>query len=278
MRSLRHQAWAQVAPRPFITRASDTALIGHGTALAHRGATLAAVVAAALCHAGLARAAPAGCDGRVSDVIQTEGTLVEGGQHGTFRRRVEPGSGRLTELADLGIIQRGQGFDGTRGWSQDASGWAHYLNSPFARALSTSQAWLDARQGCPPEAGPDWVTLGRRTEGQSSFDASRVTPAGGAPVELWFDPATHRLDRAFFQLSETRLVRHFDDWRPVDRGHLVAFAERDDYVEDESVATFHVTAVRVKPVADRDDFALPAAPARHAHRGRPDRHATGLRR
>ena len=72
------------------------------------------------------------------------------------------------------------------------------------------------------------------SEGAKVFDAWRVTPAGGAPIELWYDQKTNRLDRAILQQAETRLVRHFDDWREVDGKQLVAFTRRDQAIEDES--------------------------------------------
>jgi hypothetical protein len=205
-------------------------------------------------------AQPTGCTGQVGDVVETRGAVVEDGLPGAFQRRIELGSGRSHEMVDLGIIRRGDGFDGKIGWSQDVSGGVHDLNSNFARALSTSQAWLDAHQGCPPDENANWRSLGPKFEGASVFDAWRITPAGGASIDLWYDRATRHLDRAFLQQAETRLIRHFADWRAVDRGHLVAFSERDEYVEDESEVTFRVASVVIKLAASQSDFARPGDP------------------
>lgn len=225
------------------------------------GGIASVLLTALVSYAATANAAvPNSCADKIGNVIEMRGAVVEDGQAGMFKRRIELGSGRSREMIDLGIIKRGSGFDGTLGWSQDVSGGTHDLNSDFARALTTSQAWLDARQSCPPGAGSGWTSLGRKAEGAKEFDAWRVTPAGGAPIELWYDPGTHRLDRAFFQQAETRLVRHFADWREVDRGHLIAFTERDEFVEDQSEVTFHVALVVVEPAAGRGAFARPADP------------------
>ena len=104
------------------------------------------------------------------------------------------------------------------------------------------------------------MSLGLKSEGGRSFDAWRITPEGGAPVELWYDRVTRHLDRAFLQQAETSLVRHFADWRAVDRGHLLPFSENDEYIEDESEVVFRAAAAVVKPAAAGDDFLRPAEP------------------
>ncbi len=193
-------------------------------------------------------------------VVVTSGTVVEDGIPGTFVRNVGLGSGRSRELVDFGVIKRGSGFDGRSAWSQDVSGATHTLNSEFAKALARSEAWLDVNQGCPPATGPEWAALGRKAEGPKTFDAREVTPPGGAPIELWYDPATHRLDRAIFQQAESRLVRHFDDWRLINGDHLVAFTWRDQGIEDQSELVYHVTSATVRRSVGRKDFSRPADP------------------
>ena len=233
----------------------------HRVRLSGRGKAFSVMLAVLVEYAVPTLAAqPTGCAGQVEDVVETYGAVVEDGLPGTFKRKIELGSGRSHEVIDLGIIRRSNGFDGKIGWSQDVSGGVHDLNSDFARALSMSRAWLDAHQSCPPDENSNWTSLGPKSEGASTFDAWRVTPAGGAPIDLRYDRATHHLDRAFLQQAETRLIRHFADWRIVDHGHLVAFSERDDYVEDESEVVFRVAAAVIKSAAAQGDFARPADP------------------
>jgi hypothetical protein len=220
------------------------------------------LAAAALGWAVLAVAGPASaaCAWRPGEVLTLSGTVRSGGLDGTVRRRVELGRGRLFERTDLGVVANAHGYDGRLAWSQDVSGATHDLDSGFARALAVSQAWLDARQGCAPSAGPTAERLAGREADGKSFEAWRVTPRGGAPMELWYDARTGRLDRALLQTAETRLIRHFDDWREVGRGRLVAFAQRDEFPEDEDEVVYRFTRARLAPRAAKADFRRPPRP------------------
>jgi hypothetical protein len=209
---------------------------------------------------GLATPAWGACAWRAGEVLTLTGTVKAGGLDGTVRRRVESGRGRLVERMDLGVVAGAKGYDGRRAWSQDVSGASHDLDSGFARALAISQARLDGRQGCAPEAGPEAERLGPRTEAGRSFIVWRMTPRGGAPFELWVDPETGRLDRALFQTAETRLVHHFDDWRDIGGGRWAAFAQRDEFPEDEDEVVYRFTRAHVARRARRADFRRPSPP------------------
>ncbi len=217
-------------------------------------------LAAVLGCLALASPATAACAWRPGEVLTLTGKVTSGGLDGTVRRRVELGHGRLVERTDLGVVASAHGYDGRLAWSQDVSGASHDLDSSFARALAVSQAWLDARQGCPPVVGPEAERLPAHEAEGRSFTAWRVTPRGGAPMELWYDAHTGRLDRALMQTAETRLIRHFDDWRAVGPGRLVAFAQRDEFPEDEDEVVYRFTAARLSPHAGPADFRRPARP------------------
>ena len=202
-------------------------------------------------------AAPATCGWRPGEVVEATGEVQAGGLRGHMVRRVETGSGRLFETDDLGIIITRNGFDGHLAWSQDMSGGIHDLNSGFARRLAASMAWLDGLQGCAPSTAK---RLGIRTEKRRRFVDWRATPKGGVPFELWYDARTGRLDRAFFQTAETRLIRHFSDWRDIGGGRWVAFRQRDEFPEDESETLRRITHASVRRVATSADFARPQPP------------------
>ena len=103
------------------------------------------------------------------------------------------------------------------------------------------------------------VRLGARADKRRHFAAWKASPNGGVPFELWYDVRTGRLDRAFFQTSETRLIRHFADWRDIGRGRLVAFEQRDEFPEDEDETVRHIAHAAVRS-ATSEDFARPLPP------------------
>lgn len=99
-----------------------------------------------------------------------------------------------------------------------------------------------------------------RTEKARRFMAWKASPPGGVPFELWYDGRTGRLDRAFFQMTESRLIRHFADWRDIGSGRLVAFEQRDEFPEDEDEIVRRITHAIVRPSTAPSDFAQPKPP------------------
>jgi hypothetical protein len=203
----------------------------------------------------------ANCAFRPGEILEVSGKVETGGLSGRLLRRLEVGSGRLFEEDDLGIIRTRNGFNGRVAWSQNMSGGVHDLKSGFARRLATSMAWLDGRQGCPAPTKTGLTRLGSRIERKRRFTAWRVTPPGGAPFELWYDARTGRLDRALFQTAETRLIRHFADWRDIGRKRWVAFLQRDEFPEDEDETVRRIARVSVRRAAAPGDFSRPDPPA-----------------
>jgi hypothetical protein len=217
-------------------------------------------------HALAAAAASLGahgatCGWRPGEILELSGEVQTGGLTGKLLRRVETGSGRLFETDDLGLIITRNGFDGRLAWTQDMSGGVHDLNSAFARKLAVSLAWLDGRQGCAPSRRDGMTRLGVRADEGRRFTAWKASPRGGVPFELWYDQRTGRLDRAFFQMSESRLIRHFSDWRDLGHGRFVAFSERDEFPEDEDETVRRVAHAEVRKAARSADFARPRPPS-----------------
>lgn len=209
----------------------------------------------------IAPSAPiAACGWRRGEILETTGIVETSGLEGRFIRRVETGSGRLFDENDLGIAVTRNGFDGNLAWSQDMSGGVHDLNSDFARRLAVSMAWLDARHGCSPARSDDMTPLTNPSRAGRRFVAWKAAPHGGVPFELWYDRKTRRLDRAFFQMTESRLIRHFADWRDIGGGRLAAFEQRDEFPEDEDEIVRRISTTRVSQASRRGDFARPKAP------------------
>jgi hypothetical protein len=199
------------------------------------------------------------CGWRRGEVLEASGEIESGGLTGRVLRRVETRSGRLFEEDDLGVGTTRNGFADGMAWAQDMSGGVHALNARFARRLAVSMAWLDGRQGCAPSRRDGMKRLGTRTADGRRFTAWKASPPGGVPFELWYDARTGRLDRAFFQMTESRLIRHFADWRDIGGRRFVAFAQRDEFPEDEDETVRHIAKANVRAAA-AGDFDPPKPP------------------
>ena len=184
-----------------------------------------------------AGAAAAACAWPADSLIEVSGSVEQGGLEGSFTRIVAPASGRFKESMQLGFLKTGRGFDGRLAWSQDVSRASHYLNSDFARRLAASEAWLTSHLACPAAGRPTAAVHLRKDAG---LDVWRFTPPGGAPIELWYDRRSGRLDRAMLQYSENRLIHHYSDWREVVPGRPYPFVQRDEDPEDESDTVYTV--------------------------------------
>jgi hypothetical protein len=181
--------------------------------------------------------------------IRSSGDYFADGLHYRFSESLDARSGRFSRswraAAGLGGAE---GFDGTRHWIEDRSGARHDLDSPHARELTITQAWLNRRAWCDASfSGATLYALGARTQGRRTYDAFRVTPAGGAPVELWIDRTTHLIDRTVIQLTESREIDYFSRWSSV-RGTLVPTSTTVDYPEDQTVE--HWVASSLTPLDD----------------------------
>jgi hypothetical protein len=193
--------------------------------------------------------------------IRWSGDYFADGLQYRFSESLDARSGRFARswrtAAGLGGAE---GFDGTRHWIEDRSGGWHDLDSPHARELTVTQAWLNRRAWCDPAlAGAAVSALGPRTEGLRTFDAFRITPAGGAPVEVWIDRATHLISQTTEQLTESREIDYFAHWSSM-RGALVPTSITVTYPEDQTVE--HWIAASVGPLKSISgiDFRPPPRP------------------
>lgn len=193
--------------------------------------------------------------------IRSSGNYFADGLQYRFSAGLDPRSGRFTRswrtAAGLG---GGEGYDGTRHWTEDRSGGWHDLDSPHARELTVTQTWLNRRAWCDPSLdGAALHVLGVRTQGRRTFDAFRVTPAGGAPVEVWIDRATHLINRTIEQLAESREIDYFSGWSSV-RGALLPTSITVDYPEDQTVERWVTTSLAARKDISEVGFGPPPRP------------------
>lgn len=175
---------------------------------------------------------------------------------------LDPRTGRYAEHFRYGIFSTGSGFDGSLSWLQDKSGAAHALNADFAKRLAITDAWLARRGWCREKraGGAKLRRLGHNWEWS-------VVPEGGAPIDLRFDPKTGLLRQSTEQLSESRVVRSFGDWRRLGKGPWIAFTEQRAYPEDEATTTVNVQTARLSANGPAASFKMPPLPNDHAING-----------
>jgi hypothetical protein len=193
--------------------------------------------------------------------IRTSGDYFADGLRYRFSESLDARSARFSRSwRTAGGLGGAEGFDGTRHWVEDRSGGTHDLDAPHARVLTVTQAWLNRRGWCDPSLdGAAVHSLGPRTQGLHTFDAFRVTPAGGAAVEMWIDRATHLINRTIVQLTESREIDYFSRWSSV-RGALVPTSITVNYPEDQTVE--HWVASSLAPLEEIRgvDFGPPPRP------------------
>ncbi len=195
--------------------------------------------------------------------LTIKGSTELGGLTGSLSETVDTRTGRYATEHDYGIYSRADGFDGQIGWSRDRSGASHDLDSSAARAVSATLSWLARRGWCEsmPKATRS-TRLPDETEAGIEESVWEVTPPGGTPAILRFGRSTGLLRNFEIRLPFNRLIRHFDDWHRAVDGVLVAWSQRDEDPEDESLETLAVTSVQMSrsspPAAT---FARPPLPA-----------------
>jgi len=192
--------------------------------------------------------------------LRVSGLEIADGLRGRFRVIVDTRSGRSKEEMNRGPIREGDGFDGTTAWSRDYSGASHILNAPDAIASAITNAWLTRRGWCRPDSGGAVTRAGgTHMESGRAFAVFVAVPQGGAPVTMWVDRSTHLLDRTVEEFNGKHEIDHFSNWRTV-AGATIAFEERVENPEDQSVRTRSTTRVELLPTIAAASFARPKTP------------------
>lgn len=195
-----------------------------------------------------------------ASALTLEGTFQEGGVKGQFTLLLDTRDGRNAVSRDFGVFSDGSGFDGRVGWSRDRSGGSHDLDAEAARAISATESWILRRGWCDAhdiavEPMPDESDVG------VAVRVWRVTPKDGVTTILRFDRRSNLLRQSEYRMWGNRLIRHYNNWRNVGRGIMVALSERDEDPEDEETETITVSSVRIgKRHLPPSTFVRPAQP------------------
>jgi len=132
-------------------------------------------------------------------VLRVSGTVVTGGQAGSFSQTIDLKNGNSLLVQDTGSLRDVSGFDGA-GWDFQ-NGILTTIDLPSLVMDARTQAYLDR--------------FGWRDGARGGADSARVTPPGGSPVTLWFDAKTHQVQRAVAETDGGPLTTVFADWRDV---------------------------------------------------------------
>ena len=197
--------------------------------------------------------------------LRTEGRLSTGGLEGTYVAVQDLRTLRSVARYELGPVQGANGYDGRTAWSQDPGGEVASLDAPAARRRVLTQAWLDAfGYWFPDRLATQYGKPGRREDGGRAWDVVEATPAGGDPVVLWFDPATHLLARVQQRQDQDTLTTVFDDWRDAGKGLRLPFhaaSTRTDAAgrtDPRTGSETRLARATFDVAVGEDDFAMPA--------------------
>jgi hypothetical protein len=148
--------------------------------------------------------------------LRVVGRAQAGGLSGPYEQWIDLPTARHATRLTLGPVTMAAGFDGAVAWQRSANGEVVLQDAEAGRRAAATEAWIHARGWFQPERHPaSAASLGRRDADGCAFDVVRCVPAGGQEVELWFDAATHRLERLVQEQLGKPTLRRFDDHRAV---------------------------------------------------------------
>jgi hypothetical protein len=142
--------------------------------------------------------------------LQSSGTIVLGGAPSTFSQLVDHTTGWSKATTVIGSVTDVAGFDGVS-WDFQG-GPVTEQTLPGLQADNVTQAYV-ARDGWwHPGTDPATMTALPRADGDVRV---RVTPSGGSPVDVWFNPVTGQIDRTVAHTDYGDVVTWIDDYRTV---------------------------------------------------------------
>ena len=149
------------------------------------------------------------------------------------------------------------GFDGTNAWEKEPSGTVTDQAGGDVIPLAITETYQDQNLWWRGDRGGAAIeSLGTKTDGGKTYDVLKVTPAGGTPLEAWFDPKTHLLFRTIEQQSIQAVTTDYSDYAAVD-GVMIA---KKFVVDDGShnLQTFTLTGAKFSAALPASAYARPA--------------------
>jgi aspartyl protease/PDZ domain-containing protein len=169
-------------------------------------------------------------------LVHERGRAELGGLAGSFQRWSTSRGQRREEIALGDALRTAQVFDGARGWLSDRNRQVRDLDGPEIEEQQ-AQVYLAA-----------WAALlpGRRAGSVVRGAAGElvVAPAGGRPLTVTFDPATHLPRTIARRDAEKTRTLELSDWREV-AGIRFPFTFRDGAGDPRDTLVVHLEAVEL---------------------------------
>jgi len=130
--------------------------------------------------------------------------------------------GAFIDSYAIGPNNGATGYDGARAWEKEPSGTITDQAGGDVIPLAVTEAYQDQNLWWRKDrGGAEIADLGRKSDGGEDFDALRVTPRNGTPLEAWFDAKSHLLSRTIELQGTQTITTFYSDYKPVD-GVMIA--------------------------------------------------------
>lgn len=204
------------------------------------------------------RAATAGDAWTGKKALDLHYSYVGQGLKGTTASLDDLVHGAFVDSADIPPNKTADGYDGARAWEQEPSGTVTYQAGGDTIPLAISESYQDRNLWWRKDRGGAAVqSLGRKSDKGAVFDVLRITPAGGAALECWFDAKTHFLARTIELQGTQTITTFYSNYAPVDGVQLAHKIVIDDGSGPQGLQTQTLTSARFLKAQDPARFAKP---------------------
>lgn len=160
------------------------------------------------------------------------------------------------ELPGFGKIQ--QGYDGSKGWSQDPQTGLRDISGPELDSLKRQAEFSQALKF--QEIYPNLKVTGIEKVGDKEAFIAESTPGDGNPIKFYFDAKSGLMLRSDFTLEspggKVNFKTFFEDYRDVE-GVKMPFVTRQELPQTNIIIT--LTEVKNNVEIDNGKFAKPTA-------------------
>ena len=139
------------------------------------------------------------------------------GLTGTMSTIADLRSGAFVDTYAIGPQTGASGYDGAKAWEKEPSGTITDQAGGDVIPLAVTESYQDRNLWWRADRGGAVIeSLGRKTEKGETFDILKVTPNGGATLEVWFTAKSHLIARTIELQGTQTITTFYLDYKPVD--------------------------------------------------------------